>query len=114
MDASILLYRQVIGQQDGRVNRWWSQQVWFMCCDFISQEPEVIAFPWWWALHVLQINLQLVGDTFCTVSKLTAADIEGVSHNRTCHGHASGMKEQEVGSQRAAQQSDEKEGNQAE
>ena len=67
MDAPILRYRQVIGQQDGRVYWCWPQQVWFSGRVFISQQPEVVAFPWWGNLDVLQIDLQLIGDALRTV-----------------------------------------------
>lgn len=89
-----------------------------MCRVFIGQEPEVVALPRRRGLDVLQIDLQLVGDAFRTICQLSATGIEGMSHDRTCRGHApssnpTSMKEQEVGCQRAAQQSDEEEANQA-
>ena len=67
MDAPILRHRQVIGQQDGRVYWCWPQQVWFRGRVLISQQPEGVAFPGWWDLDVLQIDLQLIGDALGTV-----------------------------------------------
>ena len=67
MDAPILQDRQVIGQQEGRVDWSWPQQVWFWGRVLISQQPEGVAFPWWGNLDVLQIDLQLIGDALRSV-----------------------------------------------
>ena len=63
MDGAIWPYGQVIRQQDRRMYGWWSQEIFFVCCVYISQEPEVVAFPSRRRLDVLHIDLQLVGDT---------------------------------------------------
>jgi len=63
MDGAIWPYGQVIRQQDGRLDRWLTQEIFFVCCVYIGQEPEIVAFPSRRRLDVLHINLQLVGDT---------------------------------------------------
>ena len=90
------------------------QEVRFWCRIFIRQQPEIVAFPWRRGLDILQIDLQLIGDTLRAVGQLSTANIEGVPHYRSGWGRTpTRTQEEEIGSQGGGQQDDD-EGNQPE
>ena len=96
-----IVYGQVVGEQERRVNRSWAAQILSGLWPCIAKQPGVITFASLVSRYILQIDLQFVSDALCTARvRETAAHKESMPDNSTRRSWL-GDEEEHIGSQSA-------------